>query len=158
MKTTILRFVFLNLLVTSLLSTLLISCEQNVLEIPSDEVQLTQIENRIFSPGFIGMWFHSHEENTNPMVENVYRPYEFDFPPSRNRTGLRFSNSGNFAYLYYGPADQLMQRSGKWLDMGSQIQILFDSSPDDSQFPNQSIITIVSAGTDRLVIEPLDWD
>ena len=163
MKTVKVKNIFLGLLAIVALSTVLISCEQDALEdlTPTTEKQLKEMEDRNFgtlSTNIIGTWRHSHEENTNPMVENVYRPYGFDFPASRGRNGFRFSPNGNFVYLYPGPADQPMERTGTWRAFGNQnIFIFFDPVANGSQFPRLTKIKVISVDSDKLVIEPFNF-
>lgn len=163
MKTVKAKNIFLGLLAIVALSTMLISCEQDVLEdlTPTTEKQLKQLEDRSFgtlSTKIVGTWRHSHEENTNPEVESVYRPYGFDFPISRGRNGFRFSPNGDFVYLYPGPADQPLERTGTWRTFGNQnILIFFDLAIGGLQFPRLTKIKVISVDDDKLVIEPFNW-
>lgn len=163
MKAVKAKNIFLGLLAIVTLSAMLVSCEQNALEdlTPTTETQLTEVEDRNFanlSTDIIGMWWHSHEENTNPTVENIYRPDTYNFPVSRGRNGFEFSPNGDFIYFYPGPADQPMQRTGRWRTFGNQnILIFFSPTIGSPQFPRLSRIKVISVNSNKLVIESLSW-
>jgi len=163
MKTVKVKNIFLGLLTIVALSTVLISCEQDTFEdlTPTTEKQLTEMEDRNFgtlSTKIVGTWQHSHEENTNPEVESVYRPDGFDFPASRGRNGFRFFPNGDFVYIYPDPTDELMERTGTWRAFGNQnILIFFDPVLGGLQFPRLTKIKVISIADDKLVIEPFNW-
>jgi len=162
MKTVKVKNIFLGLLAILTLSTMLISCEQNALEdlTPNSE-KLTEVNDRSIpnlSTDIIGMWWHSHEEDTNPTVENIYRPDSFNFPASRGRNGFKFSPNGDFVYFYPGPTDRPMQQTGRWRTFGNQnILIFFQPTIGGAQFPRLPRIKVISLNSNQLVIEPLNW-
>jgi hypothetical protein len=61
-------------------------------------------------------WIHSHEEDTKDVA--VYRPVDYNFPPSRGRVGFEFMEDGNLIYYGIGYADGSNQSSGHWVAEG----------------------------------------
>ncbi len=163
MKTVKVKNIFFGLLTIAALSTMFVACQQDALEdlTPTTEKQLTEIEDRNFdnlATDIIGTWRHSHEENTDPTVASVYRPYGFDFPPSRGRNGFRFSPNGNFVYLYPGPADEPLQVEGTWRIVGtSSILVSVPVTIDGPSIPRLPIIKVLSIDSGKLVVKPVNW-
>ncbi len=161
MKTVKVKNIFLGLLAIVALSAMLVSCEQNALEdlTPNTQTQVAELEDRSnLSTNIVGTWWHSHEEDTNPTVENIYRPDTFNFPASRGRNGFEFLPNGDFVYFYPGPTDQQMQSVGRWRTFGNQnILIFFQPSINGPQFQRLSRIKVISINSNQLVIEPLNW-
>lgn len=58
-------------------------------------------------------WIHSHEEDEQGIM--VYRPANYNFPPSRGRAGFEFREGGTLVYYGIGRADGSEQSSGRWL-------------------------------------------
>src|SRR5687767_12282600 len=50
-------------------------------------------------------WLHSREEDQGEVM--VYRPNDFNFPPSRGRTGFAFEAGGKFTQYDIAPTDGL---------------------------------------------------
>lgn len=152
------KSILLGLLAVMALLMSLASCEQNTLEdlTPDTEAQFTELEDRV--PLIIGQWWHSHEEETNPTQEEIYRRDDYNFSSLAGRTGFTFEGSGDFTYHYTDAAGQPMTYDGKWRFLNSQV-ILFTfplsfNSPISARLPR---IKAISIGSDMLVIEPLDW-
>lgn len=61
-------------------------------------------------------WTHSHEEDTQEVA--VYRPVDYNFPPSRGRIGFEFMEDGELVYYGIGYADGSEQSSGRWVAEG----------------------------------------
>jgi hypothetical protein len=58
-----------------------------------------------------GRWRHSFEEDHEGI--RVYRPDDYDFPPSRRRGGVEFGADGTF--IDWGPAaPDVNGRPGSW--------------------------------------------
>jgi len=65
----------------------------------------------------LGHWIHSHEEDAQGVM--VYRPANYNFPPSRGRRGFDFREGGELVYFGIGRADGSEQFSGSWVIEGS---------------------------------------
>lgn len=63
------------------------------------------------SPIF-GHWVHSREEDADGV--RIYRPRDFDFPPSRGREGFEITENGTFIAHEIGPGDGLVKASARW--------------------------------------------
>lgn len=61
-------------------------------------------------------WIHSREEDSEGL--EVYRPEGFGFPPSFGREGIEMRKDGEFIQDDIGPADGVMQVSGRWALVG----------------------------------------
>ena len=61
-------------------------------------------------------WIHSHEEDTNEII--VYRPVNYNFPPSRGRIGFEFMEDGGMNYHAIAYADGSEQSFGHWDTQG----------------------------------------
>jgi hypothetical protein len=61
----------------------------------------------------LGHWIHSHEEDTQGVM--VYRPANYNFPPSRGRRGFDFREGGELVFFGIGRADGSEQFSGNWV-------------------------------------------
>jgi hypothetical protein len=62
----------------------------------------------------------------------VYRPENYDFPPSRGRAGFQLFADGRFVELAIAPTDGIEARQGTWTKGSSetQLQIRFANSPE----------------------------
>jgi hypothetical protein len=58
------------------------------------------------------LWVHSQEEDTQ--TETVYRPADFEFPPSRGRSALEFNRDGSFKRIRIGANDVSAVSEGNW--------------------------------------------
>lgn len=57
-------------------------------------------------------WIHSQEEDTGD--KEVYRPYDYKFPPVRGRTGLEFKENGELMLYDFAPDDRRRKTLGYW--------------------------------------------
>ena len=74
----------------------------------------------------LGHWIHSHEEDTQDVM--VYRPANYNFPPSRGRMGLEFREGGALVYHGIGRADGTEQSTGHWvIEEPNRIRINVDN-------------------------------
>lgn len=148
----------LGLLALLALLITLASCEQNALEDlnPDTDTQFTQLESRV--PLIIGQWWNSHEEETNPTAEKIYRRDDYNFSSLAGRTGFTFDGNGDFTYHYPDAAGKQMTFDGRWRFLTNQIVLvtfpLSFNSPISVRLPR---IKVISSGSDMLVIEPLNW-
>ena len=101
------------------------------------EIDRRQIEKR---------WVHAHEEDTDD--EMVFRPADYDLPPSRGRLAFELRPDGTFAEAGLGPADVPDQASGTWqLEDGERI-VLGEGAAQGVP----RVLPIASADPQRLVI------
>lgn len=68
-------------------------------------------------PEIVGVWLHSHEEDTDSTM--VYRPRGYAFPPSRGRDALELRPDGTCIEHGSGPDDRGRAVVGRWDDLGS---------------------------------------
>jgi len=91
-------------------------------------------------------WRHSHEEDTGN--EMVFRPANFDFPPSRGRIGFNLKPGGSAIVESIAPTDGPSKQNGSWkLDQNADLQI---DLKEAGAWPN---LTVVSSSPDRLVVK-----
>lgn len=76
-------------------------------------------------------WIHSYEEDSGKI--NVYRPQNYDFPPSRGREGFEFKEEGLFKKYVIAPADGINTINGKWRKTDEE-NTFFIQLNDDSEF------------------------
>jgi len=67
----------------------------------------------------LGHWIHSHEEDAQDVM--VYRPENYNFPPSRGRRGFEFREGGELVYFGIDRANGAEQFSGSWVIEGSNL-------------------------------------
>lgn len=89
-------------------------------------------------------WVHSHEEDTAD--EQVFRPADFAFPPSRGRRGFDLRPDGSYAESAPGPTDRPEEASGTW-ELDDDTLVL---SPSDAAGSERLRVTTVDA--ERLVV------
>jgi hypothetical protein len=73
-------------------------------------------------------WLHSREEDSPS--ERVYRTAEFQFRPSRGRTGFEIHPDGTFVAVGIGPADGQRARRGHWRAEHGAIRVRYDDGGD----------------------------
>ena len=57
-------------------------------------------------------WKSSYEESYDD--EKIYRPCDYDFPPSRGREGMTFATKKTFVYDAIAPTDGFTKLKGNW--------------------------------------------
>lgn len=57
-------------------------------------------------------WKYSYEESEEDM--KIYRPCDYNFPPSRGREGMTFMTNKKFVYNAIAPTDGFMELKGNW--------------------------------------------
>jgi hypothetical protein len=67
-------------------------------------------------PEILGVWLHSHEEDTDSTM--VYRPRGYAFPPSRGRDAIDLRLDGTLIEYGIGPDDRGQAVVGRWEDLG----------------------------------------
>lgn len=74
----------------------------------------------------LGHWTHSHEEDTQAV--RVYRPADYNFPPSRGRMGMEFQAGGKLIYYGIARGDGAAEANGRWsLEAPDRVRIVVDS-------------------------------
>lgn len=69
----------------------------------------------------IGSWTHSHEEDHDGV--QVFRPSDFDFPPSRGRTSLTLHPDSTATLGTPGPDDRGTSDDGTWDLTGDVLRV-----------------------------------
>jgi hypothetical protein len=91
-------------------------------------------------------WVHSHEEDTD--TTEVYRPEDYDFPPSRGRKGLALEVGGNLTGIGIGPTDRAEHVQGSWrLEGENRLEV---SAQTGDQPPR--VLLIESLDNEKLVV------
>ncbi len=67
----------------------------------------------------LGLWLHSHEEDTGST--KVYRPAGYAFPRSRGRTAMELRPDGTYIQYDSGPDDRGRAVEGRWEDVGEGL-------------------------------------
>ncbi len=70
----------------------------------------------VLPPEIVGVWLHSHEEDTDSTM--VYRPRGYVFPPSRGRDAIDLRSDGTLIEYGSGPDDRGQAVVGRWVDLG----------------------------------------
>jgi hypothetical protein len=89
-------------------------------------------------------WVHSHEEDT--AGEQVFRPAEFAFPPSRGRRGFQLRADGTYVDTAPGPTDRPEEASGSWELDGDTLVL------SRSDAPGPERLRVAAVDTERLVV------
>ena len=72
---------------------------------------------------FVRRWVHSHEEDTKS--EMVFRPDDFEFPPSRGRVAIELREDGTALDRGIGATDVPREAEGRWtVDEDGSIVLL----------------------------------
>jgi hypothetical protein len=91
-------------------------------------------------------WVHSHEEDTD--TEMVFRPDDFEFPPSRGRVALELRKDGTALERGIGPTDVPEETEKGWaLDESGNIVLL-----DKGTERVLRRLAVESADPDRLTV------
>lgn len=91
-------------------------------------------------------WIHSHEEDSE--TEMVYRPSNFEFPPSRGRTGFELKSDKSCIEIGIAPTNGLYESQGTWeIEEDDHLKICFNPQTKDIR-----IMHVTSVDRDRLVI------
>jgi hypothetical protein len=91
-------------------------------------------------------WVHSHEEDTD--TEMVFRPDDFEFPPSRGRVALELRKDGTALERGIGPTDVPEETEKGWaLDEAGNILLL---EKDTDRVLRR--LAVGSADPDRLTV------
>lgn len=66
-------------------------------------------------PEIIGIWLHSHEEDTESTT--IFRPRHYNFPRTRWRDALELIPDGTCIWHGSGPDDRGQAIPGRWEDL-----------------------------------------
>lgn len=69
----------------------------------------------------LGTWINSHEENRDGI--HVFRPEEYEFPPSRGRMSFTLRADGTAVIGQPGPDDRGATGAGRWELDGTVLSI-----------------------------------
>ena len=76
-------------------------------------------------------WIHSREEDTEKV--KVYRPSDYQFPPSRGRDGFEIKEDGEFIQYGIGATDKTQEITGTWkAEEDNKIRISFGERGQES--------------------------
>jgi hypothetical protein len=92
-------------------------------------------------------WMHSYEEDTE--TEQVFRPSDYDFPPSRGRTGFECKSNGILWQFGPGPSDRPQAKEGAWELAEGDVLFLSTHSPS----AEKRCMKIVALEKDKLVLK-----
>jgi hypothetical protein len=92
---------------------------------------LDQPMNNNLSPVIFQHWIHSREEDTEKV--KIYRPRDYQFPPSRGRDGFEIKEDGEFIQYGIGATDRPQEITGTWkAEEDNKIRISFDNREQES--------------------------
>jgi hypothetical protein len=91
-------------------------------------------------------WVHSHEEDTD--TEMVFRPDDYEFPPSRGRVALELRDDGTALERGIGPTDVPQEEERAWTVEPDGAIVLVDK--DTGQELRR--LSVESADPDRLTV------
>jgi hypothetical protein len=91
-------------------------------------------------------WVHSHEEDTD--TEMVFRPDDFEFPPSRGRLALELKEDGTALERGIGPTDVPQEEERAWT-VDPNGTIVLEEKGTGRVLRR---LTVESAETDRLTV------
>ena len=95
----------------------------------------------------LGHWVHSHEEDSE--TDQVFRPADYAFPPSRGRTGFQLNPDGSLVKIGPGPTDSPQAQRGQWeLTAEDSLVLRVESTSEASQSKQ-----IRSLEKDKLVLK-----
>ena len=89
-------------------------------------------------------WVHSHEEDTD--AETVYRPADFDFPPSRGRRSFELKSGGIYLESAPGPVDRPVAARGTWTIKDDVVSVAATPPAPSQQ------LKVKALSKDRLVV------
>ena len=96
-------------------------------------------------------WLHSHEEDSDDSM--VFRPAEFEFPPSRGRSGFDLGADGRLVDVAIAPTDGSWESRGSWRLEGDRLELF----APDAMTPER-VFEVERVEVDRLVVRRLPAD
>ena len=102
-------------------------------------------ENAVDISALYGHWVHSSEEDT--AEETVFRPPDYNFPPSRGRDAFKLGRDNSFVSAGTGATDVSKVSAGRWrTDNRDGIKIFVEFGS------NQEVIEVISVDKGQLKI------
>lgn len=102
-------------MVSIFLVFLLLCCKSQRLVVTNVEAPMFTIQVSSKAPKTLfNTWFHNFEDNKDDKIL-VYKTKDFDFKPSRGRTGFTILPKGKFIEHYPGSNDMPKSDTGKWV-------------------------------------------
>lgn len=83
-----------------------------ILSITSPAFGCTDRVSNVLSSAIYQHWIHSYEEDVEEM--QIYRPHDYQFPPSRGRDGFEIKENRQFIFYTIGATDRPQAIVGKW--------------------------------------------
>ncbi|MDQ0850495.1 hypothetical protein QFZ65_002433 [Arthrobacter sp. B3I9] len=95
----------------------------------------------------VGIWLHSHEEDSGSTM--VFRPRHYAFRPARWRDAIEVQADGRCVWHGSGPDDRGQAMPGRWEDLGNGRAQITIPTAAGQPFQRQ----IQSCGPEKLVVE-----
>ena len=95
----------------------------------------------------VGIWLHSHEEDSATTM--VFRPRHYAFRPARWRDAIEVQADGGCVWHGSGPDDRGQAIPGRWEDLGNGRAQITIGTASDQPFQHR----IQSWGPEKLVVE-----
>lgn len=78
-------------------------------------------------------WIYSHQDKDHRPSVSVFRPSDYNFPPSRGRRGFEIRRNGQFILYEIGPDDRPVKKVGEFKVEGSnKINIYFEGKKESA--------------------------
>lgn len=94
-------------------------------------------------------WLHSHEEDHDSI--RIYRPQDFNFPPSRGRSGFELNRNGEALFGQIAPTDGIVWIDAQWKILADSTLSL-ETSPKGKNMSSCYRLLIIEAGDDKLSV------
>jgi hypothetical protein len=95
----------------------------------------------------MGIWLHSHEEDTASAM--VFRPRDYPLPPARWRDAIELRADGTCIWHGSSPDDRGQAVPGSWQDLGNGRAEISSSAAEGGSSPR----LVHSWAPDKLVIQ-----
>jgi hypothetical protein len=92
-------------------------------------------------------WVHSYEDDT--AGAKVFRPADYDFPPSRGRFGFQLNRDGTMVRYGIGSTDRQRRDSGTWR-LENEVLVLLPGAG-----AAQQRLKVITVDGERLVTCPV---
>ncbi len=87
-----------------------------------------QLPNEIFKH-----WIYSHHDKDHRPSVSVFRPSDYNFPPSRGRRGFEIRRNGQFILYEIGPDDRPVKKVGEFrVEAPNRIKVYFDDKKESA--------------------------
>lgn len=72
-------------------------------------------------------WIHSNQDKDHRPSVSVFRPSDYNFPPSRGRRGFEIRRNGEFILYEIGPDDRPIKKVGEFkVESPNKIKVYFE--------------------------------